>query len=215
MTSIIKVNNIQNSYGTAAMTIDGSSNVTFPQNTTFTGTTTGAGMDLLYTLTSSNSVSSHDISSTYVNNTYDNYYLTGYFEGDGDTKYLQARVMVGGVIQTSSIYSTEIQAIGTADDNDNNASDSHIFTAQNVGMGGEDGEGCSASIVFQNANSTRAPFCAHGIATYSNINGDHESSIFSGSMKVANRTSVVNGLSLKMHSGNITYATFKFYGLRN
>ena len=31
MTSILKVDNIQNSSGTAAMTIDGSSNVTFPQ----------------------------------------------------------------------------------------------------------------------------------------------------------------------------------------
>jgi len=40
MTSIIKVNNIQNSSGTAAMTIDGSSNVTFPQNTTFSGSVT-------------------------------------------------------------------------------------------------------------------------------------------------------------------------------
>ena len=34
MTSIIKVNNIQNSSGTAAMTIDGSGNVTFPQSVT-------------------------------------------------------------------------------------------------------------------------------------------------------------------------------------
>ena len=43
MTSIIKVNNIQNSSGTAAVTIDGSSNVTFPQNTTVTGTLTTNG----------------------------------------------------------------------------------------------------------------------------------------------------------------------------
>jgi len=44
MTSIIKVNNIQNSSGTAAMTIDGSSNVTFPQNATISGTTTSTGL---------------------------------------------------------------------------------------------------------------------------------------------------------------------------
>ena len=43
MTSILKVDNIQNSSGTAAMTIDGSSNVTFPQNATFSGTVNGAG----------------------------------------------------------------------------------------------------------------------------------------------------------------------------
>lgn len=43
MTSIIKVNNIQNSSGTAAVTIDGSSNVTIPQNATISGTTTATG----------------------------------------------------------------------------------------------------------------------------------------------------------------------------
>ena len=41
MTSILKVNNIQNSSGTTAMTIDGSSNVTFPQNATFSGSVSG------------------------------------------------------------------------------------------------------------------------------------------------------------------------------
>jgi len=43
MTSILKVDNIQNTSGTAAMTIDGSSNVTFPQNATVTGNTTFNG----------------------------------------------------------------------------------------------------------------------------------------------------------------------------
>jgi len=43
MTSIIKVNNIQNSSGTAAVSIDGSSNVTFPQNATVSGNTTISG----------------------------------------------------------------------------------------------------------------------------------------------------------------------------
>jgi len=179
-----------------------------------TGDTAGSGMVKLYTLTSSSSVASHDISSTYINSTYDQYQLIGYFEGDGDTKYLQARAMVGGVVQSSSIYSTEIQAIGTADDNDNNNSDDDLFTAQNVGMGGEDGEGVSVSMVFQNANSTRAPFCVHGMATYANTSGQHEASIFSGSMLVANRSNIVNGLSLKMHSGNITYASFTLYGIK-
>ena len=202
--------NIGSASDTDAIAISSGGVCTFSQNTVGAG-----GTDLLYTLTSSSSVSSHDISSTYINSTYDNYHLVGYFEGDGDTKYLQARVMVGGVVQSSSIYSTEIQAIGTADDNDNNNSDDDLFTAQNVGMGGEDGEGVSVSIVFQNANHTQAPFCAHGMATYSNTSGQHEASIFSGSMLVANRANVVNGLSLKMHSGNITYAKFKLYGIRD
>lgn len=57
MTSIIKVNNIQNSSGTAAMTIDGSSNVTFPQNATVTGDLSVSGtMPGSLTLTNSGGV---------------------------------------------------------------------------------------------------------------------------------------------------------------
>ena len=62
MTSIIKVNNIQNSSGTAAMTIDGSSNVTFPQNTTISGTLTGNGVLL--------SGAGHSIVPEFIDNVY-------------------------------------------------------------------------------------------------------------------------------------------------
>jgi hypothetical protein len=176
--------------------------------------TSAPGMVKLYGLTSSSSVASHDISSTYINSTYNNYYLSGYFEGDGDTKYLQCRVMVGGVVQTGSIYQNEVQAIGVQDDQDNNNTDSHIFTANNVGMGGEDGEGTTVSIFFQNANSTRAPFSCSGISSYYDNSGNQNGSSFSGGMLVANRANIVNGLSLKMHSSNITYASFTIYGIK-
>jgi len=41
MTSILKVDNIQNSSGTAAVAIDGSANITIPQNATISGAVTG------------------------------------------------------------------------------------------------------------------------------------------------------------------------------
>ena len=82
-------------------------------------------------------------------------------------------------------------------------------------MGGEDGEGVSINAVFQNANNTQAPFCASGIATKHNNNGHHGAFTFSGSLVPANRASVVNGLRFKMHSGNVNYAKFKLYGLRD
>ncbi len=56
MTSIIKVNNIQNSSGTAAMAIDGSSNVTFPQSISVTGAISGTDMQLLHTTTVTSNV---------------------------------------------------------------------------------------------------------------------------------------------------------------
>jgi len=240
MSSTIKVNNIQNLAGddsgidlstndqiilktanTTAITVDSSQNVALAGNQTIAGTLgvtgniTGGGMDLLYSVTSSSSVSQHDISSTYINSTYDNYYLVGYAEGDADTRYLQGRVFVGGTVQTGSIYGSSVSAIDTADDHDNNHGGVYLFTAQSVEQGGDDGEGCSFSIVFQNANNTQAPFACHGFGTYHNNSGNHNSSVFSGALLPANRANVVNGLRLKMHTGNITYAKFKLYGLRD
>lgn len=183
----------------------------------FTGTVSGGGMDLLYAVTSSSSVSSHDISSTYINSTYDNYYLVGYFEGDGDTKYLQGRVFVGGTVQTGTIYGHENQRVGGAysSGGSNNNSENYLFSANTAGFGGEDGEGISVSMVFQNANNTQSPFCCTGLCSWAFTDAVHNASTFSGSLKVANRADVVNGLSLMMHSGNTTYAKFKLYGLRD
>tara|TARA_R100000353_G_scaffold137954_1_gene98051 strand:- start:440 stop:1036 length:597 start_codon:yes stop_codon:yes gene_type:complete len=180
----------------------------------FTGTVSGVGGDLLYSLTSSSSVTAHDISATYINSTYDNYQLIGYFEGDGDTKYLYCQVFVGGVVQTGSIYGNSASALDGADYENNNTSSSLII-ATTTGMGGADGEGTSVNMLFQNANSTRAPFRVSGIATKFDGDANHGGTVFDGSLKPANRANVVNGLRLKMHSGDITYAEFRLYGIKN
>lgn len=226
MTSILKVNNIQNSSGTAAMTIDGSSNVTFPQNaiitgsTTLNGTVTGTSMDLL--LSHENNSSSpdpspayYDISSTYINSTYDNYYLVGYFEGDADNRYLQGQVFIDGVVQTgSAFYAHSIATMDGANYTNSNSADT-LFNASHTGMGREDGEGCNVSLVFQNANYTQAPFCVHGVTTQFNASNNHHGYSISGSTKSANRAFIINGLRLKMHSGDLTNFKFRFYGLKD
>jgi hypothetical protein len=187
------------------------------------GTTSGVGAGAMVKLLSVENNSSspdpsptyYDIDSTYINSTYDNYYLIGYFEGNADTRYLQGQVFVGGVVQTSlSYYASEVTAIGTADDHDNNNTNDHLFTAQSVGQGGEDGEGVSVSMTFQNANYTQAPFSCTGISSYMNNNGEHEGTIFSGSLQVASRADVVNGIRLKMHSGDLTNFKFRLYGIK-
>jgi len=63
MTSIIKVNNIQNSSGTAAMTIDGSSNVTFPQKIATNNLGTGA---ILQVITATDSTERQTTSNSFV-----------------------------------------------------------------------------------------------------------------------------------------------------
>jgi len=190
--------------------------LTLSDNFAFTGTVSGSGgMDLLYTLTSSSSVSAHDISSTYINSTYDNYYLVGYFEGDADSRKLQMRVFVGGSIQTGSIHGFANMYFDSDDAHTNSHGADHLATCTTFSMGGEDGEGVHISAVFQNTNSTRAPFCVHGFSTQHSDGGNHSGGIFSGALLPANRANVVNGLRLKADSGNITYATLKLYGIKN
>jgi|TARA_R100001460_G_scaffold24941_2_gene50092 hypothetical protein len=193
-----------------AMAISSSGVVTFSQNTVGAG-----GMDLLYTLTSSSSVTSHDISSTYINSTYDNYSLVGYFEGDADGRYLQAQVFVGGTVQTGNIYGFSNMYFDSGDAHSNAQGEPNLVTFTKFGMGGEDGEGTHINAVFQNANNTQAPFSVSGFATRHSDGANHAGAVFSGSMLVANRANVVNGLRFKMHSGNINYAKFKLYGLRD
>jgi hypothetical protein len=178
-----------------------------------TGDTAGSGMVKLYSLTSSDTVAAHDISSTYVNSTYDHYKVIGYFEGDADTRYLYMQVFVGGVVQTGSIYASAASGLDGADYENNNSATSLII-ATVTGMGGEDGEGTNVSMTFQHANNTRAPFSVTGISNKFHSNGNHGGSAFNGSLLPANRADVVNGLRFKMHSGNISYASFTLYGLK-
>ena len=239
MSSTIKVNNIQNLAGddsgidlstndqiilktanTTAITVDSSQNVALAGNQTIAGTLgvtgniTGGGMDLLYTVTSSSSVSAHDISSTYINSTYNNYYLVGYFEGDADTRTLKSQVFVGGVVQTGSIYGNATTLLDGSSHVNNN-SDTFLFHATGGLMGGEDGEGTTISVVFHNANNTQAPFSCNGSSTKHSISANHDGSSFSGSVIPANRANVVNGIRFVMNTGNINYANFKLYGLRD
>jgi|TARA_R100001460_G_scaffold86545_1_gene128024 flavodoxin len=183
----------------------------------FSGTVSGGGMDLLLSVNNtSGSPAYYDISSTYINSTYDNYYLVGYFEGNADTRYLYVQVFVGGVVQDSSgTYGYETTVIGANDQHDNTNSDTHLMSAQTGGQGGEDGEGTNVSMTFQNANNTMAPFCVTGSSSYHNTSANHSGSNFSGSMKPANRANVVNGLRLKMHTGDLTNFRFKLYGLKD
>jgi len=192
-----------------AMAISSGGVVTFSQNTVGAG-----GMDLLLSPTAATGVSAIDISSTYINSTYDNYLLVGYFEGDADTRYLQGQVFVGGTVQTGNIYGNGSANID-GEDYENNNTAGILFQATSSGMGGDDGEGTHVRIVFQNANSSQAPFSCTGQSTVHNNSGHHGGSVFGGSLIPANRANVVNGLRLKMHSGNIGYGIFKLYGMRN
>jgi hypothetical protein len=196
---------------TDAMAISSGGVVTFSQSPV------GTGLTLLLDATISSAVAQYDISSTYINSTYDTYYLSGYFLGDADTRYFQGRVFVGGTVQTGNIYAFETQRIGAAssDGSTNENSENHLFSANTAGFGGAAGEGITVNMTFQNTNNTIAPFCCSGFSNWGFTDAAHNSNVFGGSLLVANRANVVNGLRLKMHTGNISVGSFKLYGLRS
>ncbi len=182
---------------------------------------TGAGgMQLLLdqsfgSTVGASSVTSYDISSTYINSTYDSYFLEGYFRPSSDNKYLYMRVMVGGSVQTGNIYANESQIIGGAysSGGENNNTTGQI-AFQTSGSGNAEGEGISINIFMSNINSTIAPFTMTGMNAYANTSANMVSTVNSGSLLVANRADIVNGLSFLMHSGNIHGGNVRLYGLR-
>ena len=125
------------------------------------------------------------------------------------------RVMVGGSVQTGNIYANESQIIGGAysSGGENNNTTGQI-AFQTSGSGNAEGEGISINIFMSNINSTIAPFTMTGMNAYANTSANMVSTVNSGSLLVANRADIVNGLSFLMHSGNIHGGNVRLYGLR-
>ena len=210
MASILKVDKIRVTGGDSdSISFDGSGNITF--NKTVTGD--NAAMVKLLDVTIG-SVSAYDIDSTYINSTYDSYIVDAYFFPDGDNKYIQGQVFVGGTVQTGSVYANEHRGIGSNSGGGGN-SEPNLFSAQNNGSGNQAGEGSTIYVKFQNTNNTAAPFNCHGFINYGyQGDGTHQSGVFAGSMLVANRADIVNGLRFKFHSGDIASGTLKLYGIK-
>ena len=182
----------------------------------FSGTVSGVGMDLLLNDTISSSTANYIISSTYINGSYDSYHLDATFLPVLDSKYLYGEVYVGGSLITSSSYAYEVQVLGAAYSSGgfNSNGDSVLNIFNTAGAGSADGEGATISVTYQNINSTTKPVCSSGFTNHFNSSGNHEGYAFTGSMTVANKASVVNGLRFRFSTGDIASGSVKLYGLR-
>tara|TARA_R100001480_G_scaffold127148_1_gene124965 strand:- start:235 stop:831 length:597 start_codon:yes stop_codon:yes gene_type:complete len=179
----------------------------------FTGTVTGGGGMQLLLDSTIGSVSSFDVSSTYINSTYDSYMVHIYCLPDGDNKYLQMQVFVGGTIQTGSIYGYEgVYASGSGAFGGNAEAE---WGFQYAGSGNQAGEGTTAHIMVSHVNNTASSCAITGMSNYSEHSGsNHQGGYFTGRLITANRANVVNGFRFKFHSGNIASGSIKVYGLR-
>ena len=180
---------------------------------TFSQAPIGSGYDLLLNDTISSTVAQYDISSTYINGTYNSYYLEASLLPETDEVYLNSQVFVGGAVQTGSIYAYEGQRIGGATTINSNATSS-LLVASDAQFGNAAGEGITISMQMQNANSTTRAFCVSGISNWYYTDGNHNASAFAGTLIVANRANVVNGLRLMMSGDGIASGTVTLYGLR-
>ena len=189
-------------------------NNTFTGNQTITGNVTGAGMDHLLSATISSAVSAYDISSTYINSTYDNYLIQAEFLPATDNVAFYGRVFVGGSVQTGSIHGRELGTVNASNYASSNASTIFcIYSYWNVGNA--TGEGITINAHLQNVNSTARPCCISGISNSFFTNANHASTVFTGSLIVANASDVVNGLRFYTSSGDIASGSVKLYGIKD
>jgi len=216
MASILKVDKIRGTgLDSDTISLDGSGNITIPKNVTFTGTTTGAGaMNKLYDQSATN-VANVTVDSTIINSTYDNYYIIFDQLGATDGQYLSCRLAVGGVIQSgSSYYGYETQRVGGSYGGANYNTSSFFAFFSSASLGNAAGEGVQGWAILQNVNSTVRPCSITGLSTFYYTDAAPNHSTFGGSVTVANRTAVVNGIQFFMDSGNIAQANFKIYGIK-
>jgi len=209
MTSILGTQSIQHPNGTAAMTVANTGAVTFATPPT------GAGSMIKLYDQSATDVANVTIDSTIINSTYDNYYIIFDQVGATDGQYLTCRLAVGGVIQSgSTYYGYETQRVGGSYGGANYNTSSFFAFFSSASLGNAAGEGVQGWAILQNVNSTVRPCSITGLSTFYYTDAAPNHSTFGGSVTVANRTAVVNGIQFFMDSGNIAQANFKIYGIK-
>ena len=182
---------------------------------TFSQAPVGAGSMIKLYDQSVTGVANVTVDSTIINSTYDNYYIIFDQVGATDGQYLAMRLAVGGSVQTgSSYYGYETQRVGGSYGGANQNTSNFFAFFSSASLGNATGEGVQAWAIIQNVNSTVRPCSITGLSTFYHTDAAPNHSTFGGSVTIANRTSVVNGIQFLMDSGNIAQANFKIYGIK-
>ena len=206
---IADAGNIGSASDTDAMAISSGGVVTFSQ------APVGAGSMIKLYDQSVTGVANVTVDSTIINSTYDNYYIIFDQVGATDGQYLAMRLAVGGSVQTgSNYYGYEAQRVGGSYGGANQNTSPYFAFFTSASLGNATGEGVQAWAIIQNVNSTVRPCSITGLSTFYHTDAAPNHSTFGGSVTIANRTSVVNGIQFLMDSGNIAQANFKIYGIK-
>ena len=209
MSSTIGVQNIAHTNGTVAATVSSGGVVAF--NNPPTGIVTGSMVKLLDdTMTN---LSEYIITSTYINSTYDRYKLYFQLLPANDGTYLYSYAYVNGSeVGTGNIHARQLWPMdgGTVA---TNGAVYELALHNKYAMGNAAGEGITVEADILNVNSTTAPYCIMGQMVEIYNGGAPVGGIFSGSAKPASRALILNGLKLKMNTGNIATGSIQLYGV--
>tara|TARA_B100001248_G_scaffold246869_1_gene217836 strand:+ start:5567 stop:6205 length:639 start_codon:yes stop_codon:yes gene_type:complete len=212
MASILKVDKIRGTgLDSDTISLDGTGNITFPKNVTFSGTVTGTATVKLLDATISSAVSAYDISSTHINATYDDYIMSFTFKPASDGVKLYSRVFIGGVLQTGAIYAYETSSPVHGSTN-SNGNDYFIYTHDNTGN--STGEAVSGRIHLKHVNNTSFNFNYEGGVNSYSTSGSHGGYNAFGSLINTQASSVINGYRFYFNSGDISSGTVKLYGIK-
>ena len=182
-----------------------------------TGVTTAAALAntgnlvLLSQASSTTAVSQIDLTTS---SDYDDYILNMTAIPENDNTHIFCRVLVGGSVQTGSVYSYgSIRTDGNEFGNSGNAnSDTTIALHSEYGAGNGTDEGLSFTMNMVNINSTNKPKDFHYSIVIDNTSNNHLGHI--GTARYNSNANVVSGFRLFMNSGNISRYDYRFYGMR-
>ena len=217
MTSILKVDKIQNSSGASIIQVD---NIKDSANNqaisisggvaTFSQTPVGAGgLQLLFSQATATNASSIDIGATYINSTYDSYYVVGNVKMVIDGVQFYLKLKSGGSIVTGNKHGYDLTNGGNGGLVD--AADFIKFNYSTVGNA--IGEGVQFQFFMHNVNSTIYPTFISGFFKTAFTNGAPEGGIVAGGFIAPSYALVCNGFNISSSNGDLDTHSIKVYGV--
>ena len=208
MSSILKVDQLQDSGGNNIITSDGSGNVTS------VGFNNAGGLVLLNSASSTTNIAQLDIDSTYINSTYDSYYLTLNMLPATDDVNARCQFFQNGTIINGGADYTYRNFVsgGSSYVGGKNESIDEIKLANNSNNGNATGETATFKIWFLNTNSTSIKTSIIFDTIFSNISSAFRTEKGFGGLN--DHTKTINGFRVYWSSGDVSEYDYKLYGVK-
>jgi len=208
MSSILKVDQLQDSGGNAIITSDGSGNLTPNFNN-------AGGLVLLNSASGSTSIAQLDIDSTYINSSYNNYKLYINLTSATDTVYLRGRFFVDGTIRSGgtdySFNDFRLDSNSRSRGFSDGVNEGRITTE--AGVGNETKQRMNCVIDLTDITSTDQRATCRSWNVFKN-NGDSYRHSISAMFLDDDTFPAVNGIRFFFSSGNISAYDYKLYGVK-